>query len=85
MEIEKRDQVMKDAIESLFTTSGSVASQAEMSEIQMAFGILLQSCGLLELTKDEIGKKIEETKHKLDKASLVRIKHNSSLHAGYST
>ena len=62
-------QIMKKAIESLFRVSYIASSgesdSKESNEIQMAFGILLESCGLMELTMDEIERKSIETKHKL--------------------
>ena len=63
-------QIMKKAIESLFRvshilTSSGDSDSKEMNEIQMAFGILLESCGLMELTMDEIERKSIDTKHKL--------------------
>ena len=64
-------QIMKKVIESLFRvscifTSSSDIDSKEMNEIQMAFGILLESCGLMELTEDEIESKSIDTKQKIE-------------------
>ena len=62
-------QIMKKVIESLFRvsyiTSSGDSDSKEMNEIQMAFGILLESCDLMELTMDEIERNSSDTKHKL--------------------
>lgn len=62
-------QIIKKVIEPLFRVSYIASSgdsdSKEMNEIQMAFGILLESCGLMELTMDEIERKSIDTKHKL--------------------
>ena len=39
----------------------------------MAFGILLESCGVMELTKNEIERHIIETKLKLERSGKVNI------------
>ena len=74
-----RAQTVKKAIESLFTvrdisTSNNESDyQVKMREIQMAFGILLESCGVMQLTKDEIERHIIETKLKLERSGKVNI------------
>lgn len=69
----------RQAIESLFkvrdisTSSNEADYHVRMREIQTAFGSLLESCGVMELTKNEIERKIFETKHELEGSSKVRI------------
>ena len=53
---------MKQAIESLFRVTGL---RAEMCDKQKAFGILLDSCGLIGMTKDAIAQEVEDMKSKL--------------------
>ena len=73
----EQTKTIKEAIESLFkvskifTSSGNADEQAKMSELQMGFGILLQSCGLMEMTKDAVEGKIMDMKHKLDESQEV--------------
>lgn len=77
---EEQAQSMEQALESLFkvanfpTSSSDDAFKAEMREKQMAFGILLHSCGLIEMTEDTIESNIDDIKHKLDEASRVRVR-----------
>ena len=74
-----RVQMTRQAIESLFkvrdisTSSNEADYHVRMQKIQMAFGSLLESCGVMELTKNEIERKIFETKHELEGSSKVRI------------
>ena len=74
-----RVQMTRQAIESLFkvrdisTSSNEADYHVRMQEIQTAFGSLLESCGVMELTKNEIERKIFETKHELEGSSKVRI------------
>ena len=51
---EKQAEVLDCAITPLFkvTSSDDGSSQAEMHKKQMAYGILLQSCGLMEVDGD---------------------------------
>ena len=80
MSREEQAQSMEQAIESLFkvanftTSSSDAAFKAEMREKQMAYGILLHSCGLIEMTEDAIERKIEDMKHELEEASKVRVR-----------
>ena len=80
MSREEQAQSMEQAIESLFTvenfttSSSDAAFKAEMREKQMVYGILLHSCGLIEMTEDAIECKIEEMKHELEEASKVRVR-----------
>ena len=74
-----RAQTVKKAIESLFrvrdisTSNNESDYHVKMREIQMAFGILLESCGVMELTKNEIERHIIETKLKLERSGKVNI------------
>ena len=74
-----RAQMMKKAIESLFrvrdtsTSNNEADYQVKMREIQMAFGILLENCGVMELTKNEIERHIIETKLELEGSLKVNI------------
>ena len=72
-------QMIKKAIESLFrvsdisTSNNEADYQVKMREIQMAFGILLENCGVMELTKNEIERHIIETKLELEGSLKVNI------------
>ena len=72
-------QTVKKAIESLFrvrdisTSNNESDYHVKMREIQMAFGILLESCGVMQLTKNEIERHIIETKLKLERSGKVNI------------
>ena len=70
---EEQTKKINEAIESLFTVTNIFTSTGDeaKSEIHMIFGILLQSCGLMEMTKDEIESWIVDMKHKLDESSKV--------------
>ena len=74
-----RAQTMKKAIESIFrvrdisTSSNETDYHVKMREIQTAFGILLESCGVMELTKNEIERHIIETKRELEGSLKVGI------------
>ena len=74
-----RVQMTRQAIESLFkvtdisTSSNEADYHVRMRKIQMAFGSLLESCSVMELTKNKIERKIFETKHELEGSSKVRI------------
>lgn len=74
-----RVQMTKQAIESLFkvrdisTSSDEADYHVRMQEIQTAFGSLLESCGVMELTKNETERKIFETKQELEGSLKVRI------------
>ena len=74
---EEQVQSIKQAIASLFevtnlfTSSGNASHRAEMREKQMAYGILLHSCGLMETKNAE--SKIMEMKCKLSDSSRVSI------------
>ena len=67
---------LKQAVQSLFRVTnifgsgGDANLQVEMRENQVAFGILLQTCGLI---KGEIETKITDTRNNLDESSLVRL------------
>ena len=75
---EEQAQSLEQAIESLFkvanfaTSSSDAAIKAEMREKQMAYGILLHSCGLIEMTDDAVN--MEDVKCKLSEASRVRVR-----------
>ena len=56
----------------LLMFSRNAGFRAEMREKQMAYGILLDSCGLLEMTEDAIATKVEVIKCSLHKSSKVR-------------
>ena len=70
---------MRRAIESLFRvrdisiSSNEADYHVKMHEIQTAFGILLESCGVMELTKNEIERHIIETKLELEGSLKVGI------------
>ena len=74
---EEQVQTIKKAIASLFeitnlfSSCGDASHQAEMREKQMAYGILLHSCGLMETKNAE--SKIMEMNCKLKESSLVSI------------
>lgn len=74
-----RAQTVKKAIESLFrvrdisTSNNESDYHVKMREIQMAFGILLEGCGVTQLTKDEIERHIIEAKLKLERSGKVNI------------
>lgn len=74
---EEQVQSIKQAIASLFentnlfTSSGDAGHRAEMREKQMAYGILLHSCGLMETKNTE--SRILEMKRKLSDSSRVSI------------
>ena len=78
----ERAEMIKQAITSLFKVtnlpvcSRDAGFQAEMREKQMAYGTLLDSRGLMDMTGDAIAKKVEAIKYSLHKSSTVR---NSSL------
>ena len=55
--------------------SRNAGFQAEMREKQMAYGILLGSCGLLEMTEDAIARTVEAMKCSLHKSLKVRKFH----------
>ena len=85
MSREEQAQSMEQAIESLFkvenfTTSSSDA--AEMREKQMAYGILLHSCGLIEMTDDAVKNNMEDVKCKLSEASRVRVRLTECIKLG---
>lgn len=73
----EQEQTMKEAIESLFevtdlfASSGDASNRADMSQKQMAFGTLLQSCGLMKWSKDKIEEKVASIKCELDKSTEV--------------
>ena len=77
---EEQAQSLEQAIESLFkvanfaTSSSDAAIKAEMREKQMAYGILLHSCGLIEMTDDAVKNNMEDVKCKLSEASRVRVR-----------
>ena len=58
-------------ITNLFSSSGDASYQAEMRDKQMAYGILLHSCGLMETKNAE--SKIMEMNCKLKESSVVSI------------
>ena len=58
-------------ITNLFSSSGDASYQAEMCDKQMAYGILLHSCGLMETKNAE--RKIMEMNCKLKESSKVSI------------
>ena len=74
----QRAQTIKQAITSLFQvtdllmSSRDAAYQAEMREKQMAYGILLDSCYLRNMTGDAIARAVEAIKGSLHKSSKVR-------------
>ena len=79
MQVTEEDQarLIEQAIALLFQVTDLMRSRdagfrAEMREKQMAYGILLHSCGLLEMTEDAIAKKVEAIKCSLHKSSMVR-------------
>ena len=80
---EQRAQTIKQAITSLFQVTDLLISsrdtgyQAEMHEKQMAYGILLDSCRLMDMTADAIAKTVEVIKGSLHKSS--KVKHSSSI------
>ena len=67
---------LKQAIKSLFKVTdifrsgGDANLQVEMKENQMAFGILLQTCGLM---KGENETKMRDIRKSLDESSVVRF------------
>ena len=70
-------RLIDQAIAPLFQVTDLMRSRdagfrAEMREKQMAYGILLDSCGLLEMTEDAFVQKIEVIKCSLHKFSKVR-------------
>ena len=75
---EQRVQTIKRAIISLFQvndlpiSSRDAGYQAEMREKQMAYGILLESCSLMDMTKDAIARTVEVIKGSLHKSTMVR-------------
>ena len=77
---EEQAQSLEQALESLFkvanfaTSSSDAAIKAEMREKQMAYGILLHSCGLIEMTEDAVKSNAEDVKCKLSEASKVRVR-----------
>ena len=73
----QRVQTIKQAITSLFQVTGDAGYQAEMHEKQMAYGILLDSCSLMDMTADAIAKTVEVIKGSLHKSS--KVKHSSSI------
>ena len=79
----ERDETIKQAITSLFQVtnlpvfSRDAGFQAEMREKQMAYGTLLDSRGLMDMTEDEIARIVENMKCNLHKYSMVR--NSSSL------
>ena len=85
---EEQAQLIEQAIAPLFQVTDIMRSRdagfrAEMREKQMAYGILLDSCGLLEMTEDAITKKVEVMKCTLHKYSMVR--NSSSLNVNSIT
>lgn len=64
-------QLVEQAIATLFkvsdffTSNGDAGNQGDMHEKKMAYGILLQSCDLMEMTRNGIEKKIADIKHEL--------------------
>ena len=74
----ERTQTIKQAITSLFQVtnlpvfSRDAGFQAEMHEKQMAYGILLESCSLMDMTRDKIARMVEVFKCNLRKSSTVR-------------
>ena len=74
---EQRVQTIKQAITSLFQVTGDAGYQAEMHEKQMASGILLDSCSLMDTTADAIANTVEVIKGSLYKSS--KVKHSSSI------
>ena len=78
----ERAETIKQAITSLFQVtnllvfSRDAGFQAEMREKQMAYGILLDSRNLMDMTGDAIARMVEVIKCSLHKSSTVR---NSSL------
>ena len=74
---EERSQSMEQVILSffrvndLFTCSVDSGFKAEMKDKLMAYGMLLRNCGLMNMTEDQVEKKIKE---KLNKFSKVRIR-----------
>ena len=74
----KPAETIKQAITSLFqVTHHPVFSrgdgfQAEMREKQMAYGTLLDSRGLMDMTSDAIARIVEAIKCSLHKSSTVR-------------
>ena len=68
-------QLMEQAITSLFkvadnfTSSGDAGNRDDMREKKMAYGILLQSCDLMKMTRDGIERKIADIKHELAEVS----------------
>lgn len=67
---------LKKAIESLFkvtdifSSGGDANLQVEMKENQMAFGILLQTCGLMKGGNET---KMRDIRKSLDESSVVRF------------
>ena len=75
---EEQARLIEQAITPLFQVtdlpvrSRDASFQAEMREKQMAYGILLDSCGLMEMTEDAIAQKVEALKCSLHELSKVR-------------
>ena len=85
---EEQARLIEQAIAPLFQVTDIMRSRdagfrAEMREKQMAYGILLDSCGLLEMTEDAITKKVEVMKCTLHEYSMVR--NSSSLNVNSIT
>lgn len=74
----EQDRLIEQAMAPLFHVSSpsrNAGFRAEMREKQMAYGILLGSCGLLEMTEDAIARTVEAMKCSLHKSSKVRKFH----------
>ena len=72
----KRAQSMEQAIASLFRVTD--CGSAEMCDKQMAFGILLDSCSLRQMTEDAITREVEDMNWKLQYSAKVKIRKSTS-------